>query len=140
MDLKADFLPGEEYIQGLGSDTLVLTNKRVRSSSFTGGTSGYLSITLDRVASCGLITKSKPLYLLLGIAACLAGASQLESSGFAGLTIIVGIALLCAFFITRRKFISIGSSGGEAISASVGSEKKETIIGFLNAIEKEKLK
>ncbi len=64
-----ELLPGEHVVTS--NEILTLTNYRVfRDAAATGG-SRYVSISLDAISSCGLVTGSQPILLVLGIIAAL---------------------------------------------------------------------
>ena len=54
--------------------------------------------------------------------------------------IVVTAILVVFYYVTRRAIISIGSNGGEAIQAPANGMKRSSIIEFLEAVEREKLK
>jgi len=101
------------------------------------GSSQLISITLDSVASCGLVTKSYPLLIVLA-ALSLGGAifGGDGSASFFFLAIVFGVA----YFFTRKAVISVTSDGGKAIQAPVKNMSKETIVEFLDSIEREKFR
>ena len=97
-----------------------------------------------------MIRKSKPHFLLFAFLALVIGISQasVETSGIFGLgqalmatfLIILGVLLGFVYLFTRRKLISIASKGGESILASAGGLSHDLILGFLSAVELEKLR
>ncbi len=120
------------------NDILTLTTKRVRYDSVVFGSSIFISITLDSVASCSLATKSYPILLLLGALALIGAFSQ---SGDAHWWFLVAAAVLAvAYFLTRRAVISIASNGGQTILVPAQGMSRNSIIEFLEAVEREKLK
>jgi len=62
MSKAVELVPGEQVVLRSDEDTLVLTTKRVRYDAVVLGRSKFISITLDSVASCGLATRSYPLF------------------------------------------------------------------------------
>jgi len=131
-------LPEEQVVTTSEKGTLTLTTKRVRYDSVVWGKSNLISITLDSVASCGLVTKSFPLLLILGAIAFVGSLTQ-RGEGFWGLLVLAAV-LVAAYFFTRRAVISIASNGGEAILVPTQGMKREVIISFIEAVEREKLK
>lgn len=129
-------LPNEEVVTSSEKGVLTLTNKRVRYESVVWGQSNLLSITLGSVASCGLVTKSYPLLAILGGVACLGGLGGREMVPL----LFLGAVLITIYFITRKSVISIASNGGEAILVPTKGMKREAIVAFIDAVEREKLK
>ena len=138
MSNKIALLPGEQVVLSSDNDVLTLTNKRVRYDSVVWGQSNLIGITLSAVASCGLITMSFPLLLILAVVAILAGFSQRGDSMW-GLFFVAAV-LVVAYFVTRKAVISVASNGGQEILVPAKGMNREAIIKFIEAIEREKLK
>ncbi len=134
---KIALLPGERIVMSSDKEILILTNKRVRYDSTAFGTSEFVSITLQSVASCALITRSFPILLVIAALAFLGGLYQ----GGDNRTVLIGAAVLCAiiYAATRRAIVSIASNGGASIDAPARSMGRASIIEFLEAVEREKL-
>lgn len=129
----------EEDVMSSGDDTLKLTTKRVRAEYVYFGSSSFVSMTLDSVSSCGLITKSYPVLLII------AGLVMFLGFGFSAdfpIEAAVAIAIICivSYFLTKGAIISICSNGGKSIEVAAKSMSRSSIIEFLDAIENEKLK
>ncbi len=137
MSTKIALLPGERVVMSSDKDILTLTTKRVRYDSAVFGTSNFISITLDSVASCGLVAKSFPILLLLGAAALIGGFTQRGEAQW----MFFGVAavLVVVYFLTRRAVISIASNGGQTILTPAKGMSRSAIIEFLEAVEREKL-
>lgn len=134
MSSRIALLPDERVVMSSDKDILTLTTRRVRYDSTLFGSSLIISITLDSIASCGLVTKSHPILLLLA-AAALIGAwviGALEG-------ILLGAVLVVFYFLTRRAVISIASNGGQTILCPTKGMDRSVIIEFLEAVEREKL-
>lgn len=117
MSNKLALLPGEQIVSSSDNDVLVLTTERVRYNSAVWGRANLISITLDAVASCGIVTRSYPLLLILTAIASIAAVASIFTFGetmFVSLLTVAG-ALVVGYFLSRRAVISIASSGGEAI-------------------------
>lgn len=137
MATEPTLLPGEKLVMSSDNDLLTLTNKRVRFSTTRLGNSSYTSITLDSVASCGLVTKSYPLLLLLTAFSFIVGLTQ---RGEEQVWLLLGsVALLIAYFVTRRAVISIASDGGEAILVPARGMGRAVVVKFLEAVDGQKL-
>lgn len=113
MGNKIALIPGEQIVTSSDNDVLVLTTKRVRYDSVVLGRSNFISITLDAVASCGLITRPFPLPLVLATIAVV-GAFTQRGDATAGL-LIVAVVLVVGYFFTRKAVISVASNGGQTI-------------------------
>ena len=138
MSTKVTLLPGEQVVMSSDKNILTLTTKRVRYDSELLGSSSFVSITLDSVASCGVVTRSYPILLVLAALTVVAafmqgGDSPMMLFGAAAILVVI-------YFATRRAIISIASNGGDAIEAPTKGMKRSSIIEFLEAVEREKLK
>jgi hypothetical protein len=128
-------LPGERVVAT--NEILTLTNYRVFRDAAGGGNSRYVSISLDAIASCGLVTTSQPILLVLGI---LAGCAGLVLGGdLAGPAIIAAIVLVAAYFGSRQAVMSICSTGGERIIVPTKPSQRASQRGLLDAIDHAKL-
>lgn len=134
---KMTLLPGEKLIISSDNDILMLTSKRVRYDSTVFGSSQFISITLDSVASCGLITKSFPVLILLAFASLIG--AVVGGGNSRGILLLVAVVLGIAYFVTRRAVISIASNGGDTILAPAKGMGRGSITEFLDSIEKQKL-
>jgi hypothetical protein len=132
---KISLLPDERIVMSSNNDSLVLTNYRIRYDSTEFGTSIFVGITLDSLASCGLLTKSTPVLLLLAGLAVIA--AFVANNNF--LLFVIAIGLGIAYFLLRRAVISIDSNGGQSIVVPTKGMNRTAIIAFLEAIEHEKL-
>ncbi len=130
-------LPGERVVMSSNKDILTVTTKRVRYNSTAFGSSSLISITLDSIASCGLVTKSFPILLLLGAAAFVAAFTQRDSAR--QILFVVAVVLAVIYFVTRRAVISIASNGGETIIVPATGMSRDSLIEFVEAVEREKL-
>lgn len=127
----------------LEKETLMLTSLRVRSHEIRSGEQQIVSITLDCVASCGLVSRSTPVLLTLGALALLLGAAF----GFMGSpaeatvgTLLLGAALVAAFFTTRSVELRITSMGGDAITSRAKSfGNPAAVLQIIEAVEAAKL-
>ena len=138
MSNKIALIPGEQIVTSSDNDVLVLTTKRVRYDSVVWGKSNLISITLDAVASCGLITRSFPLLLILA-AITVVGAFTQRGDAIVGL-LFVAVVLVVAYFFTRKAVISVASNGGQTILVPTKGMNRDAIVGFIEAVEREKLK
>ncbi len=138
MNSKIELTPGEQVVRSLHKETLTLTTKRVRYDSAAFGGSNFISITLDCVASCGLVTKSYPILLFIAAAAFIAALTQDSDTKI--ILFVVAIGSVIGYFLTRRAVMSIASNGGETILLAPKDLNRGPIIEFYEAVEREKLK
>jgi len=136
MSARIAFIPGEEVVSSI--DNVTLTNKRIRYDSAMGGSSKFVSITLDSIASCGLTTKSSLLLIMLGVLAILVAFAQ--KGRVQVLLFFVAAILGIVYLITRRATMCIASKGGQSISIPIRGMKRSSVIEFLEAVEQEKLR
>lgn len=128
-------LPGEHVVTS--NEILTLTNYRVFRDASASGSSRYVSISLDAISSCGLVTTSQPLLLVLGIIATL-GAFVVRGEA-QGAALIVGIVLIVLYFATRAAVMAICSTGGERITVPTKPSQYGVQRQLLNAIDHAKL-
>lgn len=138
MNSKISLLPGEKVVMSSDKDILTLTTKRVRCDSTVLGSSNFISITLDSVASCGLVTKSFPILLLLCAVALIGAFTQSANSQL--ILFVVALVLVASYFFSRHAIITIASNGGQTILVPAKGMSRSSIIDFLEAVEREKLK
>ena len=137
MRTKIALRPDEQVVMSSDKNILTLTTKRVRYDCAVFGASGFMSITLDSVASCGVVTKSFPI-LLLAAAAALISAFIYDDVWW----MFFGVAavFVVVYCLTRRAVISIASNGGETIMVPARRMSRHSIIEFLEAVEAENLR
>jgi hypothetical protein len=138
MSTKIALLPGEQVVMSSDNNILTLTTKRIRYDSALLGSYNLISITLDSVASCGLVTRSFPILLLLAALALIVAFSQHDE--IQSIFFVATIVLVAAYFFTRQSVISIASNGGQSITVPSKGLSRNSIIEFLEAVESEKLK
>lgn len=128
-------LPGERVVTS--NKFFTLTNYRVFRDTMASGQSRYVSITLDAVSSCGLVTNSQPILLVLAALSAIAGfALQGE---WQAIGVIGGLFFAIMYFATRSAVFSICSAGGERMTVPAGADQRAWLMTFLNAIDQEKL-
>ena len=131
-------LHGEVVVRSSDNGTLALTNYRVTFDASGTGASRYVSIPLDAVSSCGLVTRSNPLLLVLVAGALIVA---LAPVGEAARYVLLAAAFcfFVGYFIGRSAVITISSSGGEQIVVPASGMSRTQIIPFLEAILTAKL-
>jgi hypothetical protein len=140
MSTKIQLLPGEQVVMTSDKDILTLTTKRVRYDSEITGASSFISITLDSVASCGAITRSYPILLALAAVAAIAAIVKHDDSQMMMMLFVIAAVLAIIYYASRRAVISIASKGGDTITLPAKGMSRASIIDFIEAIEREKLK
>ena len=134
-----NLLPGERKLVEGGNGVLTLTTHRVRFDGRGSGGSQLVSITLDAVASCGLVTKTNPFLVLAALiigGLALVFARQLGS--WSGYGLVLAVVLAIAYLLTRAGVLSIASAG-ETILANVKGMDRKAIVEFVDAVEEAKL-
>jgi hypothetical protein len=132
-------LSGEHSLLTSYNGVLTLTNYRVKYDAKAQGATKFVTITLDAVASCGLVTKSYPILLILAAVSAIAAIIQ-RSSGALGTLLFIALCFVAAYFFTRSGVITIRSQGGEHIDVPAKGMKPEIIRGFIEAVVEAKLK
>jgi len=90
-------LPAEKELIATNGRLVVLTSHRIRLDSRASGEDRLVSITLDAVASCGVVSRSMPMLVVRGVLAALAGAAMLNTSqAIGGLLLIVAVIFIGA--------------------------------------------
>ena len=137
-----ELLAGEAIVSESKIEHLTLTTHRVRYDQRTSGAARIVSITLDAVSSCGIISKSYPILLLLAVVASLLGLFLLntgpEEGNFRNLLFLGSLGLIIAYFATRTVALSISSSG-ESITVAASGVNPDMLIDFIDAVEQAKL-
>lgn len=132
-------LPNEKILMQSDKNILTLTTHRVRKETKARGQSAIVSITVDAVASCEVVSTSFPILLGLGVLGILGGAAIFSSDAGSGLVgILVGLALLAAYFVARTSVLKI-TSAGDAIVLPTKGMKPEQLAEFIDAVERQKL-
>lgn len=132
-------IPGERQLIASDSGILTLSNYRVTYDAKGQGKSKYISIPLDAVSSCGLVTRSFPLLLVVAAIAILFAFTQEQTSDHYTF-LIVGAIFVIAYFFTRAGVISVSSSGGEGIAVPTKGMNREQILYFLESVAEARLR
>ena len=134
-------LPEEKVLIEANDGILTLTTHRVRLDQRASGKSRLIGITLDAVASCGLVTRSLPLLLVVAGLIALFGFVQLtQRSGTdtGAVLLLVAAAFVAAYFFTRSSVLAVASAG-ETISVAVKGMSRDAIVDFVETLERAKL-
>lgn len=132
-------LIGEKALLTSDNGVLTLTNYRVKYDAKAQGATKFVTITLDSVASCGLVTKSYPILLIIAAISAIAAIIQRDSGGL-GVLLFIALCFVAAYFLTRSGVITIRSNGGEHIDVPAKGMKPEVIRTFVEAVVEAKLK
>jgi len=99
-------------------------------------------MTLDAVSSCGIVSKSHPILLILALVGALLGAvmfsvgigeGKIRTGAF-----VIAIVLAIAYFLTRGVALAI-SSAGESITVSAAGQQPDVMVAFIESVEQAKL-
>lgn len=132
-------IAGEQSLLTSNNGVLTLTNYRVKYDAKGSGMSKFVSISLDAVSSCGLVTRSSPIWLGLAAIAGIAAIVQPVEAARLGL-FLAALCFFAAYFFTQAGVITVSSSGGEGIVVPAKGMSRESILVFLEAVSEEKLK
>lgn len=139
-----ELFEGEEIITESGDKVVTLTNKRVRYHASSAGQAHIVSIMLDKISSIEVHYSSQWIVLFLSIALMLAGVVtglSNERQGQLGMGLAVfGVVLLLIYLFTRKHIVSIASDGGAKINFETKGMKRESVLDFINKVEKAKNK
>src|SRR5665811_706901 len=103
-------LSGEKSLLTSDNGVLTLSNYRVKYDAQAKGSSKFMTITLDAVASCGLVTQSKPILLVIAaICAAIGAVVQHDRGALFGL-LFLALCFVVAYFLTRSGVITISSN------------------------------
>ncbi len=129
----------ETLIKDFNKAYISVTNKRVRYEDSSSGNTKIVSMTLESVSSCGVVTNSSPLLIVFGIIAFL-GIFIVKEDNMRVVLIAIAILLFTIYFFTRKAVISISSNGGDKISVPINNVKRGTIVEIVDTIEEQKIK
>lgn len=135
---KRDLFEGEEIITQSDSNIVTLTNLRVRYTDSEFSRAHIISILLEKISSIEIHYSSQIYYLIVGIIATGFGVVTMmnETNEYGVLIAIVGLILIGLYFSSRKYLITISSDGGGKINFQAKGMKKETILDFVNKVEK----
>jgi hypothetical protein len=133
-----EMLPGEHVVAQSRLGVLTLTNRRVQLQT-SGSNTRYVSITHDSISSCGLVTTSQPLLLVMGILAIALGMFTMKNHTVGPIALIVGAIMVLMYFLTRTAALLICSNGGERIHLPAQASEREALLGLLHAVDHAKL-
>jgi hypothetical protein len=135
-------LPNEKTLTEATGGILTLTTHRVRYDQKASGANQVIGITLDAVSSCGVVSKSHPALLVLGLIMGGLGVgalSQKDVTNFAAGFLLGAAVLIATYFLTRSAVLAV-SSAGQSIAVSAKGMKHEALVAFVDDVEQAKLK
>lgn len=133
-----NLLAGERVIITSDNELLTLTNKRVRFAEKAAGRSSLVSITIDSVASCGLVTRSYPFLIAAGVIAFAVGIF-IQEENVRIIMCLSGLVLAISYLATRSAVLQISSNGNSEITVPARGMARDQIVEFIDAIENEKI-
>ena len=128
-------LSDERVVADIGGGALLVTTHRVRSYGSEIGSSSFVSIMLDQVASCSVKALSKPLFLVLAgfaLLLTLAVSGRNVTSWIGGL--LVASIFVVIYVVTQRRVVSIASSAA-AIQVDASTHSEDTLREIIDKIE-----
>jgi len=138
METSIDLVADEQVQHASNKGLLTLTSHRIRYRERRAGSFRLTSMTLDSIASCGVVGRSAPLLVVVGVLSLLGGLLALKGSQQTA-AVIIGLAFVVAYFVTRRTILSVASRGGEAIALPVRGMGPDELTQLVDAIERAKL-
>jgi hypothetical protein len=135
-------LPNERTLISTNKNLLILTTHRVRIDGRSSAKSQLLSITLDSVVSCGVVTRAYPTLLLLSSLLAIVGGLNLNN-GRGGEALggpLLAVAAVCAilYFASRSALLTINAARG-AIRVPVSGMGHDELVAFIDAVEEAKM-
>jgi hypothetical protein len=132
-------LPDEKILMQSEKGILTLTTHRIRKVTRGGGRPEVVSLTLDAVAACELVTKTNPLVLVLALVMGVFGTGRFhENSAEAIVALLIAFALAALYYDLRTPILRISSPGNSIVVPTKGMPH-ETQVDFIDAVERAKL-
>jgi len=136
---------GEQTLTSADGNAILLTTHRIRSNNIHGwGQQSTTSIMLEKISSIQANYISYPILLVVAalfvLIGFILGNSYQPNNGATVVPIIIGILLIIVYFATRKHICIIASDGGARIVFATSNMKKETLLGFIDDVEKAKAK
>lgn len=130
----------EKEIMSSDNGLIKLTNRKIRYTSESFGKANIVSIMLNEISAIEVYYKSYLPALLLGILFILLGLILgVQNQGDALLALLIlGVIFIIYYLMTRRHVVSIISNSGRAISFQSSGMRRETLLKFIDKVEKAK--
>ncbi len=139
---QKDLFPKETIITESDDKVVTLTTHRIRYNSSSYGRADIVSIMLEKISSIEAKYTSLIIVLIIGIAIALIGIAMglsNNSNSHAGKGILInGGIFILVYHGTRKHPVTITSDGGTKITFETKGMKRETILDFINKVEKAK--
>jgi len=130
--------PGESVVSYADGSGVTLTTHRICIQEKEPGSSYYQDIMLEHITSCKQHTSSNGLLLILSLLtffiAITAGPARIRDAVAA---LIIGVVLLLAYFLTRKKQITIASNDTK-LNINVPTMNTSSIAGFVDKVQQTK--
>ena len=136
---QSELFNNEKIISQSDGDLITLTNYRIRYTDKELGHAYIVSILLKNISSIQIRFKSRLYLLLIAILeiAITFGVLANSDNGYEFIIgIVIGVILLSVFFASRKHYLTISSKGGHKINFFTKGMKQESIIDFVNRVEK----
>jgi hypothetical protein len=130
--------PGESVVSYTDGSGVTLTTHRISKQEKEPGKSYHRDIMLEHITSCEEHTSLNGLLLILSLFAFfIAVTAGLERIRDAVAALIIGVALLLAYFLTRKKQITIASHDTK-MNINVSTMSKSSIAAFADKVQQTK--
>jgi len=138
-----DLFPNETILTESDGKVVTLTTHRIRYNSSSFGRADIASIMLEKISSIEAKYTSLIIVLIIGIATGLIGvamglSNNNKDSQIGMGVLIIGVIFILVYLGTRKHTITIASDGGGKITFETKGMKRETILDFINRVEKAK--
>lgn len=129
----------EKIITQSDGNLITLTNHRIRYTDQEWGRAYIVSILLKNVSSIQIRFKSRIFILLIAIIeiGITFGVLANSNNGYEFIIgIVIGVILLSVFFTSRKHYLTVSSKGGHHINFFTKGMKQDSVIDFVNRVEK----
>lgn len=111
-----NLLPGERVLIETSSKSLVLTTHRIRFQKGNSSDLQIQSIMLEELASCSLVRKSQPGFLIIAILCLLIGlfvgvTTRRDNEIIFVISLVIAIIFILVYYASQEQIIEFASSG-----------------------------
>ena len=130
----------EKIITQSDGNLITLTDYRIRYTDKEWGRAYIISILLRNVSSIQIRSRSRWYFFVIGVLILLFSLNYFLFSypgvieGIIGL--VVGSVFIYLYLRSRKHYLTISSNGGNDINFFIQDMKQETVIDFVNRVEK----
>lgn len=132
----------EKLISTSNNKEVILTSQRIRFETTHWGQRHMVSIMLEKISSIEVRYHSWVIILTLGILSILGGIYLMSAGGpdkdHANIFFLTGIIMIVVFLLTRQHVITIKPDGGARINFSTRGMSRDTVLDFIDKVEKAK--